>query len=222
LRDRLVVARELLTESGSIFVQIGDENVHLVRCLLDEVFGSENYVSSIATLKTSGKASEYLDLVYDTVLWYGKTNNLKYRQLFSWKVIGEEGTTQYVSVQSMDGEERRLSEQELDDSRRIPDGWKIFASDNLTSQSASQTTLYEYNYQNNGFHSGKGGWKTNIEGMKNLEVAGRLRIIGNTLMYRRFFEDFPVSPINNMWRDVLMTGFSEDKIYVVQTSSQSI
>ena len=94
LRDRLTVARELLTESGSVFVQIGDENVHLVRSVLDEVFGSENFISSIATLKTSGKASEYLDPVYDTVLWYGKTPNIKYRQLFNWKVIGETGTTQ--------------------------------------------------------------------------------------------------------------------------------
>ena len=222
LRDRLVTARELLSETGSVFLQIGDENVHLVRSIMDEVFGSENYISSIATLKTSGKASEFLDPVYDTVLWYGKNRGIKYRQIFSWKVIGEEGTTQYVSLQSPDGEERRLSEEEFADPRLIPDGWKIFASDNLTSQSASQTTLYEFKYKNKNFNSGKGGWKTNIEGMKKLEIAGRLRIIGNSLMYRRFFEDFPVSPINNIWRDVLMTGFSEDKIYVVQTSTKII
>jgi adenine-specific DNA-methyltransferase len=222
LRDRLVVARELLTDSGSLFVQIGDENVHLVRNVLDEVFGSENFISSIATLKTSGKASEYLDPVYDTVIWYGKSKKIKYRQIFSWKVIGEEGATQYVSIQSFNGEERRLSKEELSNYKLIPEDWKVFASDNLTSQSASQTTLYDYKYQNKSFSSGKGGWKTNIEGMKNLEFAGRLRIIGNTLMYRRFFDDFPVSPINNIWRDVLMTGFSEEKLYVVQTSSKII
>ncbi len=222
LRDRLVVARELLTESGSVFVQIGDENVHLVRSLMDEVLGSENYIASIATLKTSGKASEYLDPVYDTILWYGKSRDIKYRQLFSWKGLGGEGTTQYVSVQSPDGEDRRLTEDELNDPRIIPDGWRIFAADNLTSQSASQTTLYEYGTQSKRFRPGKGGWKTNLEGMKRLETAARLKPIGNSLMYRRYFDDFPVSPINNIWRDVLMTGFSEDKIYVVQTSTKIV
>ncbi len=222
LRDRLAVSHELLTDSGSIFVQIGDENVHLVRNVLDEVFGSENYISAIATLKTSGKASEYLDPIYDTVLWYGKNRQIKYRQLFNWKGIGEEGATQYVSVQSPNGEERRITDEELDDPRRIPEGWRIFASDNLTSQSASTTTLYAYEYLTGKFSPGKGGWKTNQKGMKLLELSGRLRIIGNSLMYRRFFDDFPVSPINNVWRDVLMTGFSEDKVYVVQTSTKII
>jgi adenine-specific DNA-methyltransferase len=222
LRDRLTVARELLTETGSVFVQIGDENVHLVRCVMDEVYGSENYITSVATLKTSGKASEYLDPVYDTVLWYGKNRKIKYRQLFTWKVIGEPGTTQYVSIQAPDGTERRLTREELTDPRRIPDGWRIFASDNLTSQSASQTTLYEYEFDNHRFRSGKGGWKTNVEGMQRLKDAGRLRAIGNSLMYRRYFDDFPVSPINNLWPDVLMTGFSEQKVYVVQTSSKIV
>ena len=224
LRDRLIAARELLTESGSVFVQIGDENVHLVRLLLDEVFGSENFISQITTLKTSGKASEFLDPVYDVILWYAKDrSNLKYRQQFSWKELGGEGTTQYVSIQSPDGEEeRRLTEAELLYPDSIPKDWRVFASDNLTSQSASETTLYEYKYKGQKFTPGKGGWKTNLEGMKKLEQAERLRIIGNSLMYRRYFNDFPVSPINNIWRDVLMTGFSEDKLYVVQTSTKII
>jgi len=220
LRDRLIVARELLTETGSVFVQIGDENVHLVRCVLDEVFGSENFVSQIATLKTSGKASEFLDPVYDTILWYGKERlNVKYRQQFSMKELGGEGTTQYISIQSPDGkQDRRLTEKELFSPNSITEGWKIYAADNLTSQSASETTLFTYKVNGQNFTPGKGGWKTNIEGMKKLEQAGRLKIIGNSLMYRRYFDDFPVSPINNVWRDVFMTGFSESKVYVVQTS----
>ncbi len=224
LRDRLVIARELLTETGSIFVQIGDENVHLVRCLMDEVFGSENVISQITTLKTSGKASEFLDPVYDIILWYGKDRSqLKYRQIFSWKELGTEGTTQYVSIQSPDGkDERRLTDEELFNANSIPKGWRIFASDNLTSQSASETTLYEFKYGGHSFKPGKGGWKTNIEGMKKLAIGGRLKVIGNSLMYRRYFDDFPVSPINNIWRDVLMTGFSESKLYVVQTSTKII
>lgn len=224
LRDRLVVARDLLTETGSVFVQIGDENVHLVRCLMDEVFGSGNSVSSIATLKTSGKASEYLDPVYDTLLWYAKNRSeLKYRQLFLWKELGGEGTTQYIWVHSKKtGAERRLTEAELSNPSALSADSAIFAADNLTSQSASETTLYRYEFQDKVFAPGKGGWKTNLEGMNKLAQSGRLKPIGNSLMYRRFFDDFPVSAINNVWRDVLMTGFTEEKIYVVQTSTKII
>lgn len=222
LRDRLTVARDLLTDSGSIFVQIGDENMHRVRALLDEVFGCDNFIACIATLKTSGKASEYLDPVYDFILWYGKTRTIKYRQLFRWKVLGEEGTTQYIWVRTPDGEDRRLGEDEIANPSKLPDGCRIFAADNLTSQSASQTTLYEYPLGTDKFSPGKGGWKTNLQGMQKLEIAGRLKPIGKSLMYRRYFDDFPVSPINNMWRDVLMTGFSESKLYVVQTSTKII
>ncbi len=224
LRDRLIVCRELLTTTGSCFVQISDENVHHLRELMDETFGSQNFISEIATLKTSGKASGFLDSVYDIVLWYAKDKpQLKYRQLYQWKILGGEGTTQYVSAISGDGKtERRLTKEEIQKPETIASGWRVFASDNLTSQSASATTLFEYEYRGKKFKPGKGGWKTNFVGMEQLEKKGRLRVIGNSLMYRRYFDDFPVSPINNIWRDVLMTGFSESKTYVVQTSTKII
>jgi len=227
LRDRLVVARDLLTESGSVFVQIGDENVHLVRSLLDEVFGSENSCGLIQFQKTTGAGSpaigtDVIASVVDYVLWYAKNaESVKYRQLYVEKSLGEEGTTQYVNAQSPNGDtDRRLTEEELRNPDTIPEGWKVFASDNLTSQSAGETTLFEFDVNGQKFRPGKGGWKTNLKGMKKLAVAHRLKPIGNSLMYRRFFADFPVSPINNLWRDVLITGFSEQKVYVVQTSSK--
>ena len=229
LRDRLIVARELLTETGSVFVQIGDENVHLVRCVMDEVFGSENFCGLIQFQKTSGAGSpaigtDVIASVVDYLVWYAKDlPHVKYRQIYTWKSLGTEGTTQYVNARSLDRQaDRRLTREELDDPAKIAVEWRVFASDNLTSQSAGQTTLFEPLIEGQIFHPGKGGWKTNATGMSRLASASRLKPIGNSLMYRRYFDDFPVSPINNLWRDVLITGFSEDKIYVVQTSTKVI
>ena len=224
LRDRFTVARDLLADSGSIFVQIGDQNVHRVRALMDEVFGVGNFISQIAFLKTSAKASSYLDSVYDTLLWFAKEREkLKYRTLYYEKVLGGEGTTQYIWVDSSDRkEQRRMSNEELANPSVVPNGWRIFAADNLTSQSASTTTLIPFEYEGNIYYPGKGGWKSNQEGLTGLASAKRLMPIGKSLMYKRYLSDFPVYPINNIWRDTLMTGFSESKIYVVQTSLKAI
>lgn len=229
LRDRLVTARELLTESGSVFVQIGNENVHLVRNVLDEVFGSENFCGLIQFQKTSGAGSpaigtDVLASVVDYIIWYAKDlTQVKYRQLYSWKTLGEEGTTQYVNARNtQEFTDRRLTADEISTPASILPDWRVFASDNLTSQSAGETTLFAFEQESQLFRPGKGGWKTNITGMQRLACADRLKPIGNTLMYRRYFSDFQVSPINNLWRDVLITGFSEDKVYVVQTSVKVI
>lgn len=229
LRDRLVTARELLSESGSVFIQIGNENVHLVRNVLDEIFGSENFCGIIQFQKTSGAGSpaigtDVIASVVDYILWYAKDlPQVKYRQLYTWKTLGEEGTTQYVNARNFqEFTDRRLTNEEIIDPNKLSSELKVFASDNLTSQSAGETTLFQYLVEGKEFRPGKGGWKTNITGMKRLDSAGRLKPIGNSLMYRRFFEDFSVSPINNLWRDVLITGFSEDKVYVVQTSTKVV
>lgn len=225
LRDRLLVAKELLTESGSCFVQISDENVHLVRCLMDEVFGSENFVSLIVFEKTSSASSEGLSSVADFIVWYAKDHeSLKYRQLFLAKTLGGEGTTQYVWVQSKDGKtERRLTDDELANPAKIPAGWRVFACDNLTSQRPLQgADVKAYDLNGKTYAPGKGTFKTDREGLDQLARRGRLKPIGNTLMYRRFLEDFLVSPIANNWRDVKMTGFSESKVYVVQTGMKVI
>ena len=216
LRDRLTVARDLLTETGSVFVQIGDENVHRVRALMDEVFGQDNHIADIIVLKTSSQTSQYLAGIADHVVWYAaKKERLKYRQLNKLKKLGETGTTQYVWELSPD----------LQDSR-IPKGQKpkghVFAADNLASQSGGETTRFGYMVSGKTFRVARGGWKTNLQGMTRLDKAHRLKPIGNSLMYRRFLDDFAVYPIANVWDDVLATGFSEKKVYVVQSSQKLV
>lgn len=223
LRDRLILARELLNESGSCFVQISDENVHLVRNVMDEVFGVDNFIAQIMFYKTSAKGSGQMDSVCDFIIWYGKDKSrLKYRQLFWEKIIGEEGTTQYTWFELSDGTMRRLSSEERQNPSIIPNDGKIFAPDNLTSQSGSNTTIFDVEFKGKLFKPYSGGWKTNIEGMQKLIQANRLLAFGKTLMYKRYFDDFPVFPIHNIWNDVRMTGFSDDKVYVVQTGMKVI
>ncbi|GLE95993.1 site-specific DNA-methyltransferase [Pseudomonas aeruginosa] len=221
LRDRLTVARDLLTDTGSIFVQIGDENLHRVRAVLDEVFGEKNSVALITAVKTSSATSQYLAGVADYVLFYAKNiEALKYRGLFSQKELGGEGASQYKMLADREtGEVRRLTKAELtgDLGDKFP---QVFAPDNLTSQRPPGD--FPVQCKGREFRPGKGFWKTHPEGFVRLAQAERLHPIGNTLMYRRFLNDFPVYPISNIWRDVLMTGFSEDKVYVVQSSSKIV
>ena len=135
LRDRLTVARDLLTESGSVFVQIGDENVHRVRALMDEVFGEDNFVSEISFQKTSSTSSECSPAYYDLLLWYKKSETLKYRPQFQAKKPGGLGATQYSFGRRFDG--TRLTLDEKNDVE-CPWGSRIFSHDNITSQRGLQ------------------------------------------------------------------------------------
>ena len=154
LRDRLVVARELLTETGSIFVQIGDENVHLVRGILDETFGSENWCSLITFTKTSSASSEILGGTADYLLWYAKSReNVKYRQLYFGKQVGGNGTSGYTWVELSDGTRRRLQAEESD---AAVDG-RILTLDNLTSQRPPGD--FPVNFQGRTIRPNRGYWK---------------------------------------------------------------
>ena len=216
LRDRLEVARDLLADSGSVFVQIGDENVHRVRAVLDEVFAAENHIADVVCLKTSSQTSQYLAGVADYVLLYAKDRDqLKYRRLFKPKKLGEAGTTQYVWQMSAGLQESRIPK----DSE--PAG-VVLAADNLSSQSGGESTRYPYVVNGKEFRVARGGWKTNLRGMGRLDRAYRLKPIGNSLMYRRYLSDFSVYPIANVWDDVLATGFTEQKTYIVQTSQRLV
>ena len=217
LRDRLTVARDLLTESGSVFVQIGDENVHRVRALMDEVFGEDSHVADIVVLKTSSQTSKHLAGIADYVLLYARDKDrLKYRQLNLPKELGGKGTSQYKWQMSSNLEESRIPRDGTLSGRPL-------AADNLTSQSGGKTTRFGYDLHGKTFEvGGRGGWKTNRQGMVRLDLAGRLKPIGNTLMYRRYLDDFAVFPIANVWDDVLATGFSEQKLYVVQSSQKLV
>ena len=227
LRDRLVVARELLTESGSIFVQIGDENVHLVRNVLDEVFGSENFVTIIAFRKVAAVSSpmarvNVLAGTCDYVVWYAKrAEEIKYRQLFVPKVIGDEGSGEYVFVDE-DGHRRQLSKPERDDQSKLSATARPYRQDNLTSTgfSAELSKPFEYDGQKYAL-SGAIHWKTTRVGLDRLALAGRLERRGVSLSYVRFLDDFPVFPLVNVWMDTSW-GFGEDKVYVVQTNTKVV
>ena len=223
LRDRLVVARDLLAESGSCFVQISDENVHRVRALMDEVFGEENFVNLIMYEKTSSSSTDYLPSVCDFIIWYAKNKGrIKYRSLYRSKILGSEGTTQYTWVDMGGGTDRRLKSDEI----VLGSGFSladVFACDNMTSQRpAGDGDVKDFSYAGKAYKPGKGTFKTDLTGLQRLGMARRYRPIGNTLMYRRMLNDFSVVPYSNYWSDTKMTGFSEAKIYVVQSSVKVI
>jgi len=225
LRDRLLAARELLTESGSCFVQIGDENVHLIRSLMDEVFGSENFVSQIAFKTTSGAGSfsggtNVLASINDHVIWFAKSQDaVRYRQLYLDKAVGEAGGGQYTWIEDTDGVRRRASRDELASSR-----YRVLRPAPFTSQTTrvGQTTVFPIDLDGKDYVPGKGGWKTNRAGVAKLLDAQRLLGIGNTLTYVRYLDDFPAFPINNFWGDTVTSGFADPKVYVVQTNSRVI
>ena len=220
LRDRLVVARELLTETGSIFVQIGDENVHLVRCLIDEVFGSENFCSQIVFRKSGAQTTEVIPTINDFILWYSKNKEmLKPRPLFLAKNIGVD-ETEFRQLLLRDGTYRSLSQEELDGSIQLPEGSRIFKSTDLHSRSGSETTRQPFKFKGRVFvPRGIAGWRTNNEGLQKLTSAGRLLATENTLRYIHYYNDFPHSVLSNVWTDIM--GESE-RIFVVQTNTTAI
>jgi adenine-specific DNA-methyltransferase len=222
LRDRLLAARDLLTESGSCFVQIGDENVHLVRSLMDEVFGSENFVSQIAVQTAQGAGSQSgtitLANVHSFVIWYARDfGKVKYRQLFNSKTLGD-GAASYDMVWLPDGSSRRLSEPERSDLRLLPDGARIFSTGDMTSQGSRRDGQFPVELDGRTIVPRAGFWKTNREGMERLKLADRLIARASSIRYRRLLEDFPASPIHNVWADVAgQYQHGGDKVYVVQT-----
>ncbi|RPF29029.1 site-specific DNA-methyltransferase [Georgenia muralis] len=222
LRDRLLVAREMLTDSGSCFVQIGDENVHLVRSLMDEVFGSENFVSQVSYKTTSGAGSpsggtDTLAGVIDHVVWFARDrSNVKYRQLYFAKTVDGAGGGQYRYVEREDGT------REPHRGAAVSAGDRIFRYDQLTSQSGVDKTRYPVKIGDRIFTPGKGVWKTSEAGMKRLVAANRVAPVGNTLTYVRYLDDFAAFPINNLWDDTVTSGFADPKVYVVQTNTRVI
>ncbi|MGA8877924.1 MAG: site-specific DNA-methyltransferase, partial [Candidatus Korobacteraceae bacterium] len=224
LRDRLTAARDMLCDSGSIFVQIGDENVHRVRMLLDELFGTANYICEICVTKTSSLGTELMSGVVDYILWYAKDiSRLKHHSLYRAKSFGLEGAEEYTAIELPTGERRTLELAEKRGEKALPDGGRVYRLDNLTSQSRSSTTLFEYSWEGKTLGPGAGGWKTNLVGMNRLAGAQRIRTrqIGNTICYVRYINDFPAIPINSLWSDV-SSGFNvyQPKVYVVQTNER--
>ncbi len=216
LRDRLIGARELLSESGSVFVQIGDENVHLVRNIMDEVFGSENFVSQISFKKTGGQSSSEIPSVCDYILWYAKhRGSVKYRQLYYVKSPGEEGATQYSWVELEDGTRRQMQSDET--LLNIPTNSKVFQLYPLVSDGPSSEPS-KFSWQGKDyFPSSNSHWKVKSVNLPRVDIANRIVAIGNTLRFINYLEDYPVTPYTNLWTDTQTSGFASDRIYVVQT-----
>jgi adenine-specific DNA-methyltransferase len=224
LRDRLTATRDLLADSGSVFVQMGDENVHRVRAMMDEVFGTENLVAQIAIAKTTSATSLYLAETCDYVLWYAKQRaSMKYRQVFLEKEAGRTGASLYNRIQSPDGVDvRPLRSGESYDLGFQERGWFLVTSDNLTSQSGGESTRMRVDFRGMSYTPGSGGWKTNKLGMSRLHRASRLTKGGRALRYVRRISDFPVFPISNLWDDMATGSFTERKLYVVQTAEKLV
>jgi DNA modification methylase len=217
LRDRLIIARDLLTESGSCFVQISDENVHLVRCLMDEVFGGENFMSLITYQKSSPLLSTFLPSTSDYIVWYSKNKETaKYRQLFIEKKPGEEGASRYskgfdkhgniVAVAGYSGDIRDL---------------KLFTDSDLSAQTASIKETFQFDFEGKSFFTSSGRlWQTHEDGMKRLAKLNRILVQGSRLRYIRYFDDFPVNPMIDIWTDIGgIQSRSDPKVYTVQTST---
>jgi len=220
LRDRLTVARDLLTESGSIFVQIGDENVHLVRALMDEVFGETNYVAQIIFRKTSGKGSDTVDVTVDFLLLYSRCRErVKIRRSFEPRDIFSDQNMR--SLQLQNGERRPLTKDEIEGRQPIPPGARVFRNGPITSsRPLGEGDLKSFELDGVPLSPGKGTFKTNISGLTRLRKAGRLLRSGNTLGYLRFFEDFAYGRSADVWDDTRQSGFGDPKTYVVQTAAR--
>ena len=226
LRDRLFLVRDLLHESGSVFVQIGQDNVHYVRDVLEEVFRRENFVAQIPFLKTSGSTREYLGSTSDYLLLFARDRGcLKYRQLFHQKSLASEAGGPYSWLELADGTRRRMTSEERADLTAIPKNARVFRIDNLQSQSVGRekgegaACWFPVEYEGQEWRpTSKSRWKTNEDGMARLKCANRLASTTGGLYYVRFIDDFPAYPVSNTWTDTTTAGFASDKKYVVETN----
>ncbi|GEO01874.1 site-specific DNA-methyltransferase [Novosphingobium sediminis] len=218
LRDRLTVARDLLTDSGSVFVQIGDENVHRVRALMDEVFGDENCVSQITTTKTGGQTSKYLAGVADYVLWYAKDfRALKFRRPWESKEYGGEGADKYRLIELPEGTRRPIQESDFSSGVEL----KIFRKDTITSQRPPGS--FPVDFRGRQVTPKANFWKSGPDGMRRLVRSNRIEAEGNGLAYVRYLDDFKAYERGNVWTDLGgVQSRSDPKIYVVQTASSLI
>ncbi len=221
LRDRLTVARDLLIDSGSVFVQIGDENLHRVKLLLDEVFGDRNLLGLITFVKTGGQSDNRLAGVADYILWYARNaESAKFRQLYWTKAIGADGGSKYTEVALPNGDRSTVSAV-LRQYDHLPQECRVYRKDTITSQSPG--TRYDVLYEGRAHRPEPGYWKTDESRMATLLKARRVEPTAKKLAYVRYFDDFPVYAINNVWTDLGgVQSRADPKVYVVQTASSVV
>ncbi len=215
LRERLLVARELLTDSGSCFVQISDENVHLVRCLMDEVFGSDNFVAQINYKSMMPLESGHIESVFDYVVWYAKNKEaIKYRNLYVPKNVGK--GSEFVYADEPDGSYRRLTSLEIENFDATANQYKIFKRSDLTSSGYTPSCIYPIDFLGQTFNtSGGKSWRTTKNGVKRLMEKNRLFVLGQRLYYKMYLDDFPFTSMINTWSDTIE---SAGRVFVVQTT----
>ena len=225
LRDRLTVMRELLTESGSIFVQISDENAHRVRAVMDEVFGEQNFISQITFSTTSAHSTIHISNTVDYIIYFAKNKDVvKFRPLYDPKSLGEGKSGKYRTLLMPNGDRRPLTSAELNGEAELPDGARVFTLGDLVSKGWSEVGSKPLSHQGKEYECpGNSHWKTHLNGLKKLAVADRLEGTGKRIMFRRFLDDFSASPVNNQWLDT-SSGFStaDPKVYIVQTRTLTI
>jgi adenine-specific DNA-methyltransferase len=224
LRDRLLVANELLVDSGSIFVQISDENLHRVRLIMDEIFRNDNFVSLVTFRTTSSLGGDYLGKSCDYLLWYAKDlSQLKYRQVYKPRGFENDVGARFTRVEQLDGARRVLTTEERADIALLSHGSKIYRHDNLTSQSGTEKSQFPISFEGKPFILRRGYWKTNQVGIERLSKVWRIAApTPNSLVYIRFLDDFPLSSFSNVWTDTQTGAFTDPKVYVVQTNAKVI
>lgn len=219
LRDRLTVARDLLTETGSIFVQIGDENEHRIRVLLDEVFGEANFCSCITYRTSVPLTSIGIPSICDRIIWYAKNKaSYKYHDLFEFRDTGDKN--RFTNVEFPNGLRRGLTQDEQSNAELIPPEGRVFKVENLISSGYTPSCTFEFDFEGVVYKAkSQKSWKTHRDGMDKLAKAARLNNSGTTLGYKLFLRDYPVKKMPNTWMD---TAGDADKTYVVQTHSKVI
>ena len=222
LRDRLLLTKELLTESGSCFVQISDENMHLVRNLMDEIFGTKNFLSIITFRKTSLASSNYLPPVCDYLIWFAKKkSSLKFRQIFTEKE-SPINDPNFKFIELFNGERRMMTKQERTNISLLPEGTKIYRHSDIASPGKSSYND-DFEFDGKVFNPGpRHHWKTTLKGMEILKIKQRIAKSGSHLSYIRYFNDFPLTAIDNIWNDTGTGGFGDKRYYVVQTTIKTI
>jgi adenine-specific DNA-methyltransferase len=231
LRDRLILSRELLSNNGSIFIQIGDENSHFLRALMDEVFGASNFCASIVYRKTSSANSpnakvNVLGTTTDSIIWYAKSRaDVKYRQLYARKDITVDDLGVYSRVQESDGINRRIAPADFSALGQggTKSGLPLCTSSDLTSSGYSEKLSQPFSFNGRSYSCGSTKhWKTHTVGVARLVKAGRIFATSNSLRYVRYLVDFSVYPHSNTWMDTGTGSFTEEKIYVVQSGAKAI
>ena len=225
LEERLYLSRELLTEAGSVFVQISDDNVHRVRELMDEVFGAAQFCGLISVVKTTGASNpagvQVLPSVCDYLIWYAKDRErVRYLQLYKPKSVGRSFDQVFSWVELSDGTRRPISVAESTGEASLPSESRLLARADLTSQNTNQ--MFSIEFEGKTYPAGKRGWRTTEEGIRRLIDKDRLIVSGQTLRFVNYADDFPVSPMNCLWDDTGTGSFLEPKLYVVQTNAKVV